>query len=203
MEEVLFAKALDLFVDPVKQCCVTLCHCRSDRICTSERRDTYCITVILQRKCDNFCIVVSPCNRCSVFKCFFCSRIRIELLQRNIRIIFDQIRFCCCTGDNDDGIIRIPVIKTFDHVVISGNNTKCYIHIRKREVNFFFSFICDCEVCQDDIYLTGLQIFDSVSSFCRYKIYFYAKIFTDPVCEVYIVALIFTVFVYITKWVFV
>lgn len=24
MEEVLFAKALDLFVDPVKQCCVTL-----------------------------------------------------------------------------------------------------------------------------------------------------------------------------------
>ena len=68
MEEVLFAECLDLAVEPVKKGCITLGNRRCDSILTSESRDTYNVAFILKRVCDNFGIVICPCNTCSVFK---------------------------------------------------------------------------------------------------------------------------------------
>ena len=70
MEEVLFTKACDLIVDPVKQSSIALRYCGSDGISAAQGRNTYGIAFILQSKCDDLSVVVCPCYGSTVFKSF-------------------------------------------------------------------------------------------------------------------------------------
>ena len=80
MEEVLFTKACDLIVDPVKQSSIALRYCGSDGISAAQGRNTYGIAFILQSKCDDLSVVVCPCYGSTVFKSFLSGCIGIELL---------------------------------------------------------------------------------------------------------------------------
>jgi len=80
MEEVLFTKACDLIVDPVKQSSIALRYCGSDGISAAQGRNTYGISFVLQSECDNFGVIICPCNRSAVLESFFCGCIGIKLL---------------------------------------------------------------------------------------------------------------------------
>ena len=80
MEKVLLTQSYDLIIDPVKQCGVALGNSGSNGVCTAQGRNTYGISFVLQSECDNFGVIICPCNRSAVLESFFCGCIGIKLL---------------------------------------------------------------------------------------------------------------------------
>ena len=80
-----------------------------------------------------------------------------------------------------------------------GDNAQRHIHVRQREINFFRSLGRHCEVRQNDVDLSCLQIFDSAGSLGRDIFKFHAQILRDPVAKIYIISLIFAVLIHIAE----
>ena len=173
-------------------------------VCDCSRHRSFLFPDTLKRMHETvpvFRLRYQPNTGISIFQSVFCRCVGIIFLKWNVRIILCQVSLCCCSGDDDHLVFTVPVVQALDNVAVRRYNSKCYVHVRKCEVYFFCTLVCDCEVCKDQINFSCLQILDTVCSFCRYKVDFYTEIFTDSVREVYIISLIFTVFINISKWI--
>ena len=199
MEEVLTAECNDLSIQPVQKVFVALGNCCCNGICTAQRRNSHGVAGIFNGECDDFGIIIGPCNAVSVFKCSFCLCICVIFLQLDIRIILFQISFSRCTGNYDHFIFRTDLAQVGDYSAVRRDNTKGYVHVGKRKVNFLCAFLSYREVCEDDIDLAGLEILNTVCSFGGNIINLNAEIFTDAVSKINIVALIFTVLIHIAE----
>ena len=91
MEELLRAQGLDLVVDPVKQRGVALRYCGSNGVLVAQLRNTYFIARILQCECDNLSVVIRPCDAVTVLQSILRGCVGVILLQRDIRIVIDQV----------------------------------------------------------------------------------------------------------------
>ena len=199
VEKVLFAERYDLIIQPVQQGLVALGDGCRNGVRAAEGRNADRVSGILNGKCDDLGIVICPCNTVSVFKCSLGLGVSIILLKLDVRMVLFQIRFSGRAGDDDDFIICTDFIQTGDHCAVGRNDAQCYVHVRKRKVDFLRAFLRYREVRQNDIYLAGLQILNSVCSFRGDIVDCNAKVLADSIAEVDVVPLIFTVLINITE----
>ena len=199
MEELLFPEPYDLFVEPVEKALISLGNRRSNGVRAAQGVDSYRVSFVFRRKCDNFSVIISPRDAGPVFKSTLCSRIGVKLLQLDLRVVLGQISLRRRSGDDNDLIVRSHLRKIRDHSVVVGDNAQCHIHVRQCEINFFRSLGRHCEVCQDDVDLSCLQIFNPAGRLGRYIFKFHAQVLCDPVAKIYIISLIFAVLIHIAE----
>ena len=199
MEEFLPCKGFDLFVDPVQQAFVSFGNCRCDGILAAEFGDPDRIAFVLHGIGNDFGIVIGPGSGISVFQSCLGIGIGIVFLEFDLRVVGDQICLCRRTGNDDHFIVFAQFGEIRDHTGIRRDHTQRHVHVRKGKINLFRTFRRDREVRQDDIHFPGFQVLHPVGCFRGNIVNFYAQIFPDPLGKVYIISLIVSVFIHITK----
>ena len=199
VEEVLFAKRHDLFIEPVQKTLISLGHCGRDGVRAAQRINSYRISLVLSCKCNDLSVVIGPCYAGSILKRALGCRVGIEFLQLDLRIVLGQIGLRRRSGDDDDLIVLADLRQVRDHSVVVGDDAQRHIHVRQREVDLFRSLRGHRKVSQDDIDLSGLQIFDSAGCLRGNVLNFHAQILSDPVGKIYIISLILTILINISE----
>ena len=199
MEELVLAEGLNLFVNPVLQSVIPLGNCRSDGILLAEFFDTNRVSGIFFCKCDNFGVVVSPSHAGAIFEGGLRCCIGVELLELDLRLVLGEIGLSSGTGDYDNLIIFTDLVQGGNHVIFMRYDAKCYIHVRKGEINLLCSLISYREVCKDQVNLTGLKVLNTGSCFGRYVVDLNTEVFAELVTEVYVIALVLTILINISE----
>ena len=199
VEELLFPELYDLFVEPVQKALISLGHRRRNGVRTAKRIDPHSVPFVFRRKGNDFRVVIGPRYTGSIFESALCSRIGIKLLQLDLRIILGQVSLRRRSGNDDDLIVCSHLREIRDHSVVVGDNAQRHIHVRQREINFFRSLRRHCEVRQNDIDLSCLQILNSAGRLGRDIFKFHSQILRDPVAKIYIISLIFAVLIHIAE----
>ena len=205
MEELFVCQSFDFIIDRVQKICISFLYCRSDCINITQRFDSYRKSFVLLCPCKYLCVICGEGISSSIKKCIISFLIFIKFYKLNIRIVFCEVCFCCCSLYNNQ-LLTFQIFYICDQCIIRRNNAESHFHIWKCKIYLFCSFICYCEVCKDHINLCRLQIFNTACCFyiCKFYIIFASqKVFCKSLTKVNIVALNLAVFIYISKWVLV
>ena len=195
MEEVFRAEVLQVLVDPVQQAFVALGNSRSDGVGVAQLLNADNVFgASLVGEGDNLGVVICPNSIGVVFECGLSCSVGVVLLELEVLVVLGEVGLGSGAGDYDYRAVA-NLVEVGNNLVLVGNNAQGNVHVRIGEVDCLSALGGDGEVCQDNVNLASLQVFNAVGCFGGYQLNIYSKVLAKAVCQLDVVALVVAVFI--------